>query len=63
MKPMQKTRNELCLKMIEIIDKEGENLTKWEINFVADIIDRKQKWFSEKQYDLIERIYEEKVGE
>ena len=50
------------LEMVQEIDDDGEGLTKWEIEFISGIIDNGQKFFSQKQADIIKRIYEDRVG-
>lgn len=48
--------------MIEQIDEHGEGLTKWEINFIADLVDGYLGKLSSKQISIIQRIYDEKVN-
>jgi len=50
-----------CLETIEIIDKEGEDLTEWEIDFIANLIDSRLGWFSQKQANKIEAIHRQRV--
>jgi len=48
---------------INRINEEGVNLSKWEISFMESVTDQfqRRKWISDKQEDIIERIYTEKV--
>ena len=47
-------------RLITAIDDEGVGLTAWEINFIADMIDRSPEYLSAKQVAIIERIYDER---
>lgn len=47
--------------MVEEIDRLGEDLTPWEIEYIAGIIDKNTQTFSTKQADIIRRIYEERI--
>ena len=42
------------------IDSFGKDLTEWEIKFIANMIDSPPPVCSEKQIELINRIYDEK---
>ena len=46
--------------LIGHIDFFGKNLTDWEKKFIADMIDKQPFVFSEKQMQIITRIYDEK---
>lgn len=48
--------------MIQQIDEHGEGLTKWEVNFIGDLVDGYLGKLSKKQIDIIQRIYDEKVN-
>ncbi len=48
--------------MLTEIDANGEGLTGWESEFVSDILGRDQERFSQKQKNVIRRIYREKAG-
>jgi len=39
------------------IDREGRFLTDWEIDFIADLIDRPRKYYSEQMVAKILQIY------
>lgn len=47
----------------ETIQNEGKNLSKWEEDFVESLSDqiREKFWISEKQEEILERIYAEKT--
>jgi len=47
-------------ELVEHIDKYGHGLTEWEINFIANMIDSPPDTYSEKQIEIINRIYDEK---
>lgn len=49
-------------KMLKEIDESGTDLTGWEVEFVSDILGRDQERFSQKQKNVIRRIYREKAG-
>ena len=44
---------------LDVISTEGRNLTKWEEDFIEQMMDA--KYISEKQAEIIERIYVEKT--
>jgi len=46
--------------LVEHIDSFGKKLNPWEVKFIADLKDRPRRTFSEKQVEIIERIYDEK---
>ena len=46
--------------LVEHIDLCGKGLTKWETNFIANLIDRPPVKHSAAQMRIILRIYEEK---
>ncbi len=48
---------------INTINEEGVNLSKWEISFMESVTDQfsRKNWVSEKQEEIIERIYSEKT--
>ncbi len=48
-------------EIIDCIDSFGKNLTDWEKDFIANVIDDPPDTFSEKQTEIIHRIYDEKV--
>ena len=47
--------------LIEHIDSFGKNLSDWEIKFIAGLIDNPPEWYSPKQIEVINRIYDEKT--
>ncbi len=46
--------------LIDHIDTFGKGLSKWEVDFIANLIDHPPEAFSEKQIAIINRIYDEK---
>lgn len=46
--------------LVEHIDSFGKNLSEWEIKFIANLIDNPPRNYSEKQIEIINRIYDEK---
>ena len=46
--------------LVEHIDLFGKGLTEWEVNFIANMIDNPPQTYSEKQIEIINRIYDEK---
>ena len=47
--------------LVEHIDSFGKGLTDWEVNFIADMMDSPPQEFSDKQIEIINRIYDEKT--
>ncbi len=47
--------------LVRHIDDFGKHLSKWEIKFIAGLIDNPPKSLSEKQITIINRIYDEKT--
>ena len=47
-------------ELVEHIDIFGKDLTEWEVNFIAKLIDHSPESYSEKQIAIINRIYDEK---
>ena len=45
--------------LLEEIDSVGKDLTEWEVDFVADLIDNWQGDFEPRQIEKIQEIYEE----
>jgi flagellar biosynthesis/type III secretory pathway chaperone len=60
---MLKQDNRELLQLVSVIDEEGTNLTKSEINFIADIIDEKQKTFNASEAKRIKAIHQKRVVE
>jgi hypothetical protein len=56
-------QKELHLSWAELCKSHGVNLTKWELDFVESIIDQLEKgrYLSERQAEILERIYAEKT--
>ena len=46
--------------LVEHIDSFSSGLTDWEIKFIADLMDNPPRYYSEKQVEVIHRIYDEK---
>jgi len=46
--------------LVEHIDSFGKGLNEWEVNFIADMLDNPPKAYSEKQVEIINRIYDQK---
>lgn len=46
--------------LVKHIDSFGKNLSEWEVNFIADMLDNPPKEYSEKQIKIINRIYDQK---
>lgn len=49
------------MDMVKDVDENRKGLTKWEIDFIAGFIDKPPKGFSEKQWEIVERIKDQKV--
>ena len=47
--------------LVEHIDSFGKNLSEWEIKFVANLIDNPPDFYSPKQIEIINRIYDNKT--
>lgn len=46
--------------LVEHIDSFGHGLTEWEVNFISSLIDNPPKSYTEKQTEIVQRIYDEK---
>ena len=46
--------------LVEHIDGFGKKLSEWEVNFIAKLMDHPPEHYSDKQIEIIERIYDEK---
>ena len=46
--------------LVEHIDSFGHGLNEWEVNFIANMLDNPPKTYSEKQVEIINRIYDQK---
>lgn len=55
--------HEETARRVRVIDEKGENLTDWEVNFIASFIDHPMPTYSEKQTEIINRIYNTKVND
>lgn len=49
-------------QMVDEIDTAGDNLTAWEIKFIADLIDRDAKDFTDNQKKQVVRIWNERMS-
>ena len=47
-------------ELVEHIDTFGKKLSNWEVNFIGSLIDDPPDEYSDKQVEVIERIYDEK---
>jgi len=47
--------------LVKHIDHFGKGLSAWEIKFIANLIDHPPATYSEKQKEIINRIYDEKT--
>lgn len=54
---------EVIKQWITTIVEEGTKLTKWELDFMESIADQftEKNWISDKQEEILERIYSEKT--
>lgn len=51
-------------KLVDLIfdiDENGEDLTRWEIDFISDLVDRDVRQFTKKEGRKIRQIYRERV--
>lgn len=46
--------------LVEHIDSFGKGLSEWEVNFIANLKDHPPVKYSDKQRQIVERIYYEK---
>jgi len=46
--------------LVEHIDRFGKGLSQWEKDRIAEWIDNPPKYYSKKQIEIIERIYDQK---
>jgi hypothetical protein len=58
-----KYANEVLDDWIARVNSEGRNLTEWEQSFMESVTDQmdRQRHLSERQIEILERIYTEKV--
>lgn len=58
-----KQEKETIRHWIETINKEGKNLSSWEEEFMESLTEKFENrgWISEKQEEVLERIYSEKT--
>ena len=63
MKDLNK-ENERVSQWIEDVNEGGRNLSAWELGFMESITEQfeKREWLSEKQIEILERIYAEKTS-
>ena len=57
------SRMEELVDKIQEIDNDGEDLTKWEIDFIASFIDSPPRHFTVRQEEIINRIYNQRVAQ
>ena len=57
-------RDKLIDHMFSSLDSPSKELTKWEEDFLASIYEQweARRWLSEKQYEILDRIYAEKTS-
>jgi hypothetical protein len=53
--------NDELLRLVKLIDEEGTNLTSPQIDFIANIIDNRQKKFTGAEANRIRSIYDLRV--
>lgn len=58
---MKKVDSKWTLQLLRIIDSEGTNLTKSEIDFVADLIDNIITEFTPQESRMISQIHRRRV--
>lgn len=48
---------------ITVVNEEGHNLSKWELDFMDSITEQfaSRNWLSDRQEEILERIYAEKT--
>lgn len=46
--------------LVDHIDTFGKNLSEWEIDFIANLIDNPSKTYTPRMVEIINRIYDEK---
>ena len=58
---MTDTKQIKLREMVNEIDERGEGLTNWEGRFIADLIDNDPGFYTQRQAEVIERIWEHRV--
>ena len=60
---MPQYKREIILNWIDAVNTEGKNLSKWEEQYMESVTERTDhgQSLSEKQVEILERIYCEKV--
>lgn len=58
-----KPEKDVIQQWLDSVNNEGKNLTAWELQFMESITDfyDRRGFLSEKQQEILERIYTEKV--
>lgn len=46
--------------LVEHIDSFGKGLSEWEVDFIVSMMDKPLSKYSEKQIEIINRIYDQK---
>ncbi len=58
---MAKDKQVEAAELVQEIDKNYEDLTTWERGFIVSLIDKPPKIYSDKQLEIIYRIYDDGV--
>lgn len=58
---MNTQQNKQLRDRVEEIDDSGKGLTDWEIEFIGRMIDEDVRRFTDKQAEVINRIYRDRV--
>lgn len=59
--PQIKQSHEEIEELVDCIDSFGKGLNKWEVNFIAGLVDNPPEEYSPNRREVINRIYREKV--
>lgn len=54
-------QQQIARELLLQIDNEGENLNQWEVGFIASLIDKDWRYFSDRQIGIIHQIADRRL--
>lgn len=62
--PKDREKHDLIKHMLDALEAPYKELTEWEEKFIESVTEQfeNRNWLSDKQFDVLERIYSEKTG-
>lgn len=58
---LSQAENAKLRSMVDEIDEDGEDLSEWEVEFIANLIDNDVQSFTDKQAEIIRRIHKDRL--